>query len=159
MVTVWSIPAYAGDPIGQPLAITAQQVYPRLRGGSARNIPNRILNHGLSPPTRGIPAQDMAIIEAVGSIPAYAGDPAVTPSLPVQSGVYPRLRGGSIDVLGELDGVDGLSPPTRGILAALQAQLDTAWSIPAYAGDPGGGGGCAGARQVYPRLRGGSPAK
>ena len=50
----------------------------------------------------------------------------------------------------------GLSPPTRGILLARACPPALLGSIPAYAGDPVGGGGGAQHPTVYPRLRGGS---
>ena len=71
-----------------------------------------------------------------GSIPAYAGDPRRPAGERRVLGVYPRLRGGSVnaDEPGEL--ASGLSPPTRGILAYAELQGSLDRSIPAYAGDP-----------------------
>ena len=54
------------------------------------------------------------------------------------------------------DRANGLSPPTRGILALIQEDASPIRSIPAYAGDPATEHGRVQAAQVYPRLRGGS---
>ena len=110
-----SIPAYAGDPIPSPAEPQPRGVYPRLRGGSARWRPIPPARQGLSPPTRGIPRYPARFVGVLGSIPAYAGDPPTTCYRIAALKVYPRLRGGSVDVrpCGIAD--TGLSPPTRGI--------------------------------------------
>ena len=131
-----SIPAYAGDPSRRRRRRRRHRVYPRLRGGSCPSAPSMLMPIGLSPPTRGILQLHRAGFGHIGSIPAYAGDP---PSCAVSSpsaGVYPRLRGGSARVNHGVVALEGLSPPTRGILFQYARRLRERGSIPAYAGDP-----------------------
>ena len=153
---VGSIPAYAGDPLTPRARRRAGWVYPRLRGGSGPDRPYVQGQKGLSPPTRGIPPTQPGIHRAIGSIPAYAGDPACAPGQSYSSRVYPRLRGGS-EIAEELESlIKGLSPPTRGIRLPSLAAAKVRGSIPAYAGDPCRKRMTLSAIWVYPRLRGGS---
>ena len=110
-----SIPAYAGDPTASLAKEIESRVYPRLRGGSERQMSELGDGAGLSPPTRGIPQGKREIVAEARSIPAYAGDPAGWISDAVKNQVYPRLRGGSLSALSPRGRIRGLSPPTRGI--------------------------------------------
>ena len=132
------------------------EVYPRLRGGSTALFTANGLPHGLSPPTRGIPMRAAIVRAHIGSIPAYAGDPAAGWSASQVRQVYPRLRGGSLRGDDADKPVHGLSPPTRGIPPPEEREPVTLGSIPAYAGDPCLCGQVNGRHGVYPRLRGGS---
>ena len=114
-----SIPAYAGDPIAIRNLRYSITVYPRLRGGSQYSCLGQSRLCGLSPPTRGIPAFARTQRSCRGSIPAYAGDPSVSAPPVAAATVYPRLRGGSIQQLSDVESAQGLSPPTRGILPAM----------------------------------------
>ena len=111
-----SIPAYAGDPWRARPKRIYQRVYPRLRGGSYSARVWGLYNAGLSPPTRGIRRGDRRGHYLIGSIPAYAGDPAQCAPPLQRIGVYPRLRGGSATLSRRTRAIQGLSPPTRGIL-------------------------------------------
>ncbi len=153
---VRSIPAYAGDPLGQRRLPASLEVYPRLRGGSISGANEEQEQWGLSPPTRGIRGKGSANDIAVRSIPAYAGDPPRRVHSVNTIAVYPRLRGGSLFVNGEPVDIPGLSPPTRGIPSREPCFISTDRSIPAYAGDPLSFWFWASYRTVYPRLRGGS---
>ena len=151
-----SIPAYAGDPSHATARTNPNKVYPRLRGGSSISATGYSRMRGLSPPTRGIRKRGELRRQGRGSIPAYAGDPGgLTPGCAPIS-VYPRLRGGSWSVQTEGISDAGLSPPTRGILAAPASASCQCGSIPAYAGDPQHAFGAVKDATVYPRLRGGS---
>ena len=110
-----SIPAYAGDPKLRHTPTIAAMVYPRLRGGSREFLRTRAGWRGLSPPTRGIPCLASHCRAALGSIPAYAGDPHAKGLRGILVSVYPRLRGGSSFRLRWGVCLSGLSPPTRGI--------------------------------------------
>ena len=91
---------------------------------------------GLSPPTRGNPADRAAMRPAGGSIPAHAGEPRrrLPPAPP--SGVYPRPRGGT---------------------ACRRCRTPSpSGSIPAHAGEPGDGSQRGDGGAVYPRPRGGT---
>ena len=135
-VSIRSIPAYAGDPLGSEYNLSPFAVYPRLRGGSdaASSSTRRI--GGLSPPTRGILPDQIQTNPHFGSIPAYAGDPSSGLSLSLPTSVYPRLRGGSSHFQRHARIHIGLSPPTRGIQKRARHPLAYIRSIPAYAGDP-----------------------
>ena len=151
-----SIPAYAGDPHPPQPTTRYKTVYPRLRGGSAEVEGHIELPTGLSPPTRGIRLADAAWWAARGSIPAYAGDPNLKAHMIAAHKVYPRLRGGSPTDKSVQAGVNGLSPPTRGILGRRGCCMSGLGSIPAYAGDPPCYTQWLCVIWVYPRLRGGS---
>ena len=71
-----------------------------------------------------------------GSIPAYAGEPAVGRSPPSDHAVYPRVCGGTLRWVWSHYRTWGLSPRMRGNLAALTPARPAPRSIPAYAGEP-----------------------
>ena len=132
-----SIPAYAGDPSSSRTFLGQRRVYPRLRGGSAPGASRIPIIPGLSPPTRGIHLGTLFAVANIGSIPAYAGDPARRHPHRRILRVYPRLRGGSSTSSGRAGSAMGLSPPTRGIHRHCCKLRGNNRSIPAYAGDPG----------------------
>ena len=151
-----SIPAYAGDPHHSGGSPHSVEVYPRLRGGSADTPGLASSKAGLSPPTRGILRQGAVDRLNERSIPAYAGDPMAIPTLMTRRKVYPRLRGGSTSPKCLCRGIQGLSPPTRGIPHHALPRRRSRRSIPAYAGDPPAPSTVSLSLTVYPRLRGGS---
>ena len=73
-----SIPAYAGEPPGPFLPPRIWRVYPRVCGGTRPNHGSYILPCGLSPRMRGNPIRGMWWTGSAGSIPAYAGEPALS---------------------------------------------------------------------------------
>ena len=93
--SIWSIPAYTGDPGCPRSQAKVREVYPRLRGGSRQRTSQGNPKGGLSPPTRGIPPSELCPLPSSRSIPAYAGDPGGQRNLAGRAAVYPRLRGGS----------------------------------------------------------------
>ena len=70
---------------------------------------------GLSPPTRGILDEGLAVSPRARSIPAYAGILKLPCGFLVLLRSIPRLRGGSGDLRMSDSDSWGLSPPTRGI--------------------------------------------
>ncbi len=117
-VLAGSIPAHAGKPSCLFLRETEKRVYPRPRGEADRGSPGPPDHRGLSPPTRGSRIADGEVRGAVGSIPAHAGKPGLDIRTVDEAAVYPRPRGEA-----GLQGIQplahpGLSPPTRGSLAA-----------------------------------------
>ena len=70
-----SIPAYAGEPLSETPALSAGTVYPRVCGGTGACECGDVSPLGLSPRMRGNLTQYFAHHIAVGSIPAYAGEP------------------------------------------------------------------------------------
>ena len=71
-----SIPAHAGEPVGDAQLDVTSRVYPRPRGGTWRKYPPCISATGLSPPTRGNPPSVRLIRPRLRSIPAHAGEPS-----------------------------------------------------------------------------------
>ena len=70
--------------------------------------------------------------------------------------VYPRPRGGTLDVQSYSDDTAGLSPPTRGNQVILELVENRLGSIPAHAGEPSGLVLAPLPLSVYPRPRGGT---
>ena len=71
-----SIPAHAGEPATPAESRHACRVYPRPRGGTVGLAFAAALQQGLSPPTRGNPAQRQNARRRRRSIPAHAGEPS-----------------------------------------------------------------------------------
>ena len=131
-------------------------VYPRPRGGTGLDDNRGNYSVGLSPPTRGNRAACMSAITELGSIPAHAGEPSLSPAAVRDSGVYPRPRGGTLGFkpLSVLEA--GLSPPTRGNLHRAAQAPGAGRSIPAHAGEPFRRRTAGASPTVYPRPRGGT---
>ena len=112
---------------------------------------------GLSPRVRGNLIDGCANASVTGSIPACAGEPAVSILRQLFIGVYPRVCGGTmafapvvwmttglsrvcggtcvVKLISDTD--QGLSPRVRGNLRILPGTSVEAGSIPACAGEPG----------------------
>ena len=111
---------------------------------------------GLSPRVRGNPTIEQLSRGQIGSIPACAGEPPTSTTQQRAPEVYPRVCGGTgVDLLA-LGADDGLSPRVRGNPFCNGDNTSQPGSIPACAGEPGGGEGCRRERQVYPRVCGGT---
>ena len=112
-----------------------------------------------------------------GSIPAYAGEPGWSASLPVQMRLSPRMRGnrraiaartpghGSIPAYAGEPGWSAslpvqmrLSPRMRGNPAICAHCWRRGGSIPAYAGEPDRAVARIPDLEVYPRVCGGTPS-
>ena len=148
----------------------ARKVYPRVCGGTRINLLEFRVEQGLSPRMRGNPMCQDANGSAIGSIPAYAGEPAAwVGSIPAYAGepdtlvriklrpaVYPRVCGGTLGRPIRLSTGAGLSPRMRGNRPCAPRHSYRSRSIPAYAGEPAM---CAEAFipvKVYPRVCGGT---
>ena len=97
-----------------------------------------------------------------GSIPACAGEPAMSSKTLPATPVYPRVCGGTGYLTPRGLRLPGLSPRVRGNRLAQWQVANQPRSIPACAGEPRGGGSTALRRRVYPRVCGGtvpSPAR
>ena len=91
-----------------------------------------------------------------GSIPAYAGEPVITPIPVSRCRVYPRVCGGTSEHEASLMPSRGLSPRMRGNLGMAVGGEDYCGSIPAYAGEPARMTAVLAPRGVYPRVCGGT---
>ena len=151
-----SIPACAGEPRPARQCSRRRQVYPRVCGGTSRQSGASQGEQGLSPRVRGNPGVKGCPTAIIGSIPACAGEPMSTSSKSIQSGVYPRVCGGTAIPGFRLTAFKGLSPRVRGNLEAGKPADSLGGSIPACAGEPLDCGECAECREVYPRVCGGT---
>ena len=151
-----SIPANAGEPLRLPHFRRRGRVYPRERGGTARQSVTGALSWGLSPRTRGNPRAVNGGGGWPGSIPANAGEPLTRCSTTSTGGVYPRERGGTHARASAPARHQGLSPRTRGNRSSSKVRTSRLGSIPANAGEPSHGLLAKRLARVYPRERGGT---
>ena len=91
-----------------------------------------------------------------GPIPAYAGEPRRDPGSSAERGAYPRIRGGTFDIVNTSRHRRGLSPHTRGNPGDGGLAVAQLGPIPAYAGEPSSMSTCHSTRRAYPRIRGGT---
>ncbi len=85
-----------------------------MRGGTLAPQITPVADEGLSPHARGNRAGRNAAIGVHGPIPACAGEPTVVRKMLRAGWAYPRMRGGTGDVLIAIPGATGLSPHARG---------------------------------------------
>ena len=131
-----SIPACAGEPIVHIGGVGIKGVYPRVCGGTMSRALRAMARRGLSPRVRGNRRCRCSGGVHIGSIPACGGGTARPPDFHRKLvGLSPRVRGNR-----------GLAAP-----AYLKPR-----SIPACAGEPAVYRGRKPARQVYPRVCGGT---
>ena len=126
--------------------------------GGATNHVTRRHNHyrGLSPRGRGNPTWSGIKAQAVGSIPAWAGQPARS-KRPRRTGrVYPRVGGATLPIGVLFVLYQGLSPRGRGNRRGRQRWRMPGGSIPAWAGQPRRYVTHKTSSAVYPRV-GGAP--
>ena len=133
---MWSIPAYAGEPITLAGSLNHRAVYPRVCGGTSQSPCIAAAHCGLSPRMRGNPAQALPDESAMWSIPAYAGEPITLAGSLNHRAVYPRVCGGTRMMGQRRERVPGLSPRMRGNPQLEAGSRRMAGSIPAYAGEP-----------------------
>ena len=132
------------------------RVYPRVCGGTEGSIEKTCCRSGLSPRMRGNQGLSASVDLGPGSIPAYAGEPALQLVADLRRGVYPRVCGGTLtEAMTPVTGT-GLSPRMRGNRIAADAPPVRVGSIPAYAGEPWPAAAAAEAAWVYPRVCGGT---
>ena len=154
-----SIPASAGEPRGAWSRKRWRGVYPRECGGTRVPDPTGDLPKGLSPRVRGNPPARWKRGDALGSIPASAGEPATLCDASSTRRVYPRECGGTHLHALAVPGDRGLSPRVRGNPWQRSAGSPRSRSIPASAGEPRDPGGRGGRQRVYPRECGGTRTK
>ena len=151
-----SIPACAGEPPASRSWRSAGPVYPRVCGGTARQVRCQEPQHGLSPRVRGNQALLRPPMASMRSIPACAGEPVSRPWRSRPGTVYPRVCGGTAAPAGRDRAAQGLSPRVRGnpVYAYPPGRRDG--SIPACAGEPPGRCPYTTGVEVYPRVCGGT---
>ena len=115
-----SIPACAGEPASSMFTLVKVRVYPRVCGGTPFMRSRSSPRPGLSPRVRGNHRITAALPARAGSIPACAGEPPLGTLPSGESGVYPRVCGGTtFGLQGNFVG-GGLSPRVRGNLLQIK---------------------------------------
>ena len=152
-----SIPACAGEPGRGCPDFRRGVVYPRVCGGTELAGSSVEITPGLSPRVRGnrVPLLLLLLLFR-GSIPACAGEPPSAAEAAANSGVYPRVCGGTIRWLMPQGQGGGLSPRVRGNQLVGDVRIIVRGSIPACAGEPMRKQTSSSLRPVYPRVCGGT---
>ena len=131
-------------------------VYPRVCGGTRSQRRARLPDQGLSPRVRGNPAGLAQRHHSPRSIPACAGEPDFASDCGEQRQVYPRVCGGTGDVVIDPAAAAGLSPRVRGNHPLYLRPNPIVRSIPACAGEPMPSRQTTPLPSVYPRVCGGT---
>ena len=151
-----SIPACAGEPSRWTLRVGRFRVYPRVCGGTAILTLRVKGDEGLSPRVRGNHEGRVDVTYTRRSIPACAGEPADYQDYCFAHSVYPRVCGGTPANSPPVCPVIGLSPRVRGNHGQRGYHGPNAGSIPACAGEPMAAPFRTCAKEVYPRVCGGT---
>ena len=151
-----SIPAWAGETLYQAGRAAMRAVYPRVGGGNIGMSRHLWRRAGLSPRGRGKPQWETLVPQSLRSIPAWAGETPHTAWEIATAAVYPRVGGGNHAVQFRVKPVGGLSPRGRGKHAKADAEVGSARSIPAWAGETDGATSYTITYPVYPRVGGGN---
>ena len=150
------IPASAGETRFRAWKATAHGAYPRECGGNVRLLAGIVVVQGLSPRVRGKQAAGYHAPEQIGPIPASAGETRCFQSLFWKAWAYPRECGGNVPYEPTLPVNTGLSPRVRGKRSGPQRHERDLGPIPASAGETSFT--CAGSllQRAYPRECGGN---
>ena len=151
-----SIPAWAGETRLARRAFAAARVYPRVGGGNQFNKPWVASIGGLSPRGRGKLEGLLPDCVKHRSIPAWAGETYSPFSPRIARKVYPRVGGGNARPASAAAAAMGLSPRGRGKPPPGDASVESARSIPAWAGETRTSRLRRRRAPVYPRVGGGN---
>ena len=151
-----SIPACAGEPWRGGWLRKALTVYPRVCGGTRKNMLRNAADEGLSPRVRGNRHARHRVTVLSGSIPACAGEPGGAGAEGGERGVYPRVCGGTTALSPYSPSIEGLSPRVRGNPGRGRETARGRGSIPACAGEPMYAIWRCMPERVYPRVCGGT---
>ncbi len=94
-----SIPACAGEPAGSPCKPGRAEVYPRVCGGTPGKPKTTQQWRGLSPRVRGNLKNHRTERMTARSIPACAGEPVDSDGTIYKQAVYPRVCGGTQNLI------------------------------------------------------------
>ena len=153
---VGSIPACAGEPVMDKPSTPGTAVYPRVGGGTGQQPKRPPEIVGLSPRGRGNQHDSVEKGAVPGSIPAWAGEPTSRWQHDTRSKVYPRVGGGTSELMREIEDARGLSPRGRGNHGYPGCPSVQLGSIPAWAGEPRPIRRRSSGGRVYPRVGGGT---
>ena len=151
-----SIPACAGEPPDGDFQEAVVEVYPRVCGGTNSRRCRAQRASGLSPRVRGNPGMRPRRPQHGGSIPACAGEPLAGGGGDDDCAVYPRVCGGTVQLISRQVIRLGLSPRVRGNRRAPDNPSAATRSIPACAGEPPAVHASLSCGRVYPRVCGGT---
>ena len=148
------IPACAGNTICKNGLPRRRGDHPRMRGEHASTAFASPLMAGSSPHARGTHYLQEQIAQAVGIIPACAGNTEVVQVIDARRRDHPRMRGehGTIQTAGDVD--KGSSPHARGTLVVRPVERVEAGIIPACAGNTARSCYARPSRRDHPRMRG-----
>ena len=149
-----SIPVHTGKPAVTFGPKNPFAVYPRTHGETLSAIAEGHSLSGLSPYTRGNRASSYLACQAARSIPVHTGKPWMGLSGSCCPKVYPRTHGETTNTPSTMRFSKGLSPYTRGNLAAALLRAQRIWSIPVHTGKPDFPPGFGLGFGVYPRTHG-----
>ena len=156
LLSLRSIPAWAGETGRGPGRIGLGGVYPRVGGGNRFRLRSRCFSRGLSPRGRGKPRKPQSTASTLRSIPAWAGETVTPLGRPDRAMVYPRVGGGNWDLTIRSMIGSGLSPRGRGKRAGRPGHPPRRRSIPAWAGETRVQAVLGVVKRVYPRVGGGN---
>ncbi len=154
-----SIPACAGEPESGDQGRYAEEVYPRVCGGTRERRSGPLCRGGLSPRVRGNRHSSGMRWPVSRSIPACAGEPRGGRAVRRDDQVYPRVCGGTRWASSFCCVYDGLSPRVRGNPPAAIKETWRKRSIPACAGEPPVRVKAHSGQRVYPRVCGGTATR
>ena len=156
--SIRSIPAWAGETRQHASTRRLQEVYPRVGGGNEIKMAETLYPEGLSPRGRGKRQALRPDRAQKRSIPAWAGETAMTAMTMPAPAVYPRVGGGNARHPAEGFDVEGLSPRGRGKPPLWAQPSGAGGSIPAWAGETVSPIAARSMPRVYPRVGGGNSA-
>ena len=136
------IPAYAGSTSTNSWRGRSSTDHPRIRGEHPESDAGALPVGGSSPHTRGAPQDEGYGGEFEGIIPAYAGSTSGSETAGAPGQDHPRIRGEHRYYAGQIGGVAGSSPHTRGALERRIVRPLMVRIIPAYAGSTGSTSPC-----------------
>ena len=129
------IPACAGNTGRSWLLLQAEGAHPRLRGEHMPGVSGTGYDGGSSPLARGTHLMYIGEGEAVGLIPACAGNTGIWNQPHARAGAHPRLRGEHNDADCRASIGGGSSPLARGTLSHRRGAAGSTGLIPACAGN------------------------
>ena len=132
------------------------RVHPRVGGGARYMLPRLRDTVGPSPRGRGSRATVGSGPDPLGSIPAWAGEPAALGAEVPLRRVHPRVGGGAASIWNVRVYTSGPSPRGRGSHVYIDRDVIRQRSIPAWAGEPVSRSLSATRGQVHPRVGGGA---
>ena len=151
-----TIPARAGETVGQGEKSCIARDHPRSRGGNADGL--RVGKHwtGPSPLARGKLQATQILRLVLGTIPARAGETDGREGCGLRCGDHPRSRGGNSARAVRRVMPQGPSPLARGKQDNWQAVQLFTGTIPARAGETATSGTPLSKPRDHPRSRGGN---